>query len=324
MKMGLLHSLTAGFASALFCGLTVAAQEQDFPTKRINIVVGFEAGGFADTVSRLVADHMGQKLKQTVIVTNRAGGGSNIAARAVATSPPDGYTLLGSTTALTVNATLYKKIDYNVVEDLIPVAVVVRAPEQFAVHPDRPRSMQEFLDAAKKRRMTFSSAGVGSGSHLTWFAFFKNNAKVDVNHVPFKGGSPAMQAALGGQVDGIAATASGNQVAQVASGALVCLGVAAAKRYNGLPNCPTLAELGYPGVEASSWVGFWVPKGTPPQIVAKLNEAINSIAENKDAAEKLSRNGEISTFSPKEVADFVRKEVGAWGERVKASGAEVN
>ena len=159
MKMGLLHSLTAGFASALVCGFSVAAQEQDFPTKRINIVVGFEAGGFADTVSRLVADHMGQKLKQTVIVTNRAGGGSNIAARAVATSPPDGYTLLGSTTALAVNATLYKKIDYDVVEDLDSSRggrsrsrAVRSASGPAAQHAGIPRRRQEAQDDLQQRR----------------------------------------------------------------------------------------------------------------------------------------------------------------------------
>ena len=135
---------------------------------------------------------------------------------------------------------------------------------------------------------------------MTWFAFFKNNAKVDVNHVPFKGGSPAMQAALGGQVDGIAAKRPETRLRRSLAAPSYVSGSQPPSATNGLPNCPTLAELGYPGVEASSWVGFWVPKGTPPQIVAKLNEAINSIAENKDAAEKLSRNGEISTFSPKE------------------------
>jgi tripartite-type tricarboxylate transporter receptor subunit TctC len=199
----------------------------------------------------------------------------------------------------------------------------VRAPEIFAVNPSRPGTLKDFLAAAKSQRMTYGSAGVGSGSYLTWFSFFKADAKVDVAHVPFKGGAPAAQAAVGGQVDGLATTASGNAVAQIKAGKLVCLAVAAAKRYRNLPDCPTLAESGFPGVEASSWVGFWVPAGTPANVVATLNQAINSIAEDKDAAAKLMRNGDLTALSPDEAAAFVKSEVAAWGARVKEAGAEV-
>jgi tripartite-type tricarboxylate transporter receptor subunit TctC len=183
--------------------------------------------------------------------------------------------------------------------------------------------LQGFLAAAKDKKLTYSSAGVGSGSHLTWYAFFKNDAKVEIAHVPFKGGAPATQAAVGGQVNGIAATASGTTVSQITSGALTCLVVASEKRYRNLPDCPTLAESGFPGVEASSWVGFWVPKGTPAEVVARLNKAINSISDNKDAAAKLVRSGDLSGLSVEETAAFVRSEVKSWGARVTAAGAEV-
>jgi len=141
--------------------------------------------------------------------------------------------------------------------------------------------------------------------------------------VPFKGGAPAAQAAIGGQVDGLATTASANAVAQVQAGKLVCLAVAAAKRYRNLPDCPTLTESGFPGIEASSWVGFWVPAGTPADVVATLNKAINSIAEDKEAAAKLMRNGDLTGLSVEETAALVKSEVKAWGARVKAAGAEV-
>jgi tripartite-type tricarboxylate transporter receptor subunit TctC len=256
-------------------------------------------------------------------VENRGGAASNIAARAVASAPADGYTILASTTALTINATLYKKIDYSILKDFVPVGIAVRAPEQFSVNPSRPRTLKEFLAAAKSKKFTYGSAGVGSGSYLTWFAFFKNAAKVDVRHVPFKGGAPANRAAIGGQVDGFAATASGSVAAQVKEGNLVCLAVAAAKRYRNLPNCPTLAEGGFPGIEASSWVGFWVPAGTPANVVATLNKAINSIADDKKAAANLTRNGDLAGLSVKDTAAFVESEVKTWGERVKVAGAQV-
>jgi tripartite-type tricarboxylate transporter receptor subunit TctC len=299
------------------------AWAQDYPNKRITVVVGFAAGGFTDSVARIVSEHIGKTLGQTVIVENRGGAASNIAARAVASAPPDGYTILASTTALTINATLYKKIDYSILKDFIPVGIAVRAPEQFSVNPSRPRTLKEFLALAKTKKLTYGSAGVGSGSYLTWFSFFKNAANTRVNHVPFKGGAPAMRAAIGGQVDGIAATASGSVVAQVKEGKLACLAVAAAKRYKNLPDCPTLAESGFNVPEASSWVGFWVPAKTPASIVAKLNKAINSIVDDKKAAASLTRNGELTGFSVKQTADFVESEVKTWGERVKAAGAQV-
>jgi tripartite-type tricarboxylate transporter receptor subunit TctC len=266
---------------------------------------------------------MGKKLGQTVVVENRGGAASNIAARAVASAPADGYTILASTTSLAVNATLFKEINYSILTDLTPVAIAVRAPETFEVNPSRPGTLKEFLAAAKSQKLTYGSAGVGSGSYLTWYSFFKDDAKVDIAHVPFKGGAPAAQAAIGGQVDGLATTASANAVEQIKAGKLVCLAVAAARRYRNLPDCPTLAEGGFPGIEASSWVGFWVPAGTPANVVAALNTAINSIAEDKEAAAKLTRNGDLAGLSPVETAAFVKSEVETWGARVKAAGAEV-
>jgi tripartite-type tricarboxylate transporter receptor subunit TctC len=299
------------------------ASAQGYPNQTIKIVVGFSAGGFADSAARVIGDHIGRKLGQTVIVENRGGAASNIAARAVASAPKDGYTILASTTSLAVNATLFKSIDYSILTDLTPVAIAVQAPEMFAVNPSRPGTLKEFLAAAKSQKLTYGSAGVGSGSYLTWYSFFKDDAKVVIAHVPFKGGAPAAQAAIGGQVDGLGTTASANAVAQVKAGKLVCLAVAAAKQYRNLPACPTLAESGFSGIEASSWVGFWVPAGTPASVVATLNKAINSIAEDKEAAAKLTRNGDLAGLSPEETAAFVKSEVETWGARVKAAGAEV-
>lgn len=308
--------------SFLAVALATAAQAQTYPSQRITFIVGFAAGGFADTVARIVGDHVGKVLGQTVLVENRGGAGSNIAARAVATAPADGYTVLVSTTALAINATLYKKLEYSLLDDLVPVAIAVRAPETFSVNRSKPQTLAAFIEAARSQQLSFGSAGVGSGSHLTWFSFFNVNAKVNVVHVPFRGGEPATQAALAGQVDGLAGTASAGIVAQLTEGGLTCLAVAAARRYPLLPNCPSLAELGYPGVEGSSWVGFWVPKGTPADVVATLNKAINSITDNERATANLRKNGELPGLSVEAADRFVRSEVAIWGERVKVSGAQ--
>ena len=310
-------------AVALAAGLATSAGAQGYPNKRITFVVGFAAGGFADSVARIIGEHVSRVLGQTVVVENQGGAASNIAARAVATSAADGYTVLVSTTSLAINASLYEKINYSLVKDLAPVAIAVRAPESFSVASGRPNTLKAFIEAAKSKRFTYGSAGVGSGSYLTWFSFFKDGARINTAHVPFKGGAPAIQAAIGGQVDGLAVTAFGGVVSQFTSGKLTCLAVAAPQRYRRLPDCPTLAESGYKGFDGSSWVGFWVPAGTPADVVAKLNKAINSISDDKKAADNLTRNGDLAGLSVKDTVAFVNDEVATWAKRVKAAGAQV-
>lgn len=310
-------------ALALTAGLATNASAQEYPTKRVTFIVGFAAGGFADSVARIVGRQVSKQFGQEVIVENRGGAASNVAARAVANAPKDGYTVLVSTTALTVNASMTKGLEYDLVKDLVPVAIAVKAPETYSAAPGRPATMKEFLAAAKAKKMTFGSAGVGSGSYLTIFNFLKNGAKVDVAHVPFQGGAPAQQAAVGGQVDSFTGTASGSVVQQLSPGGkLTCLAVFSEKRYNLLPNCPTVGELGYKGFEGSSWVGFWVPAGTPAAVVEKLNKAINSITEDKDAVANLTKNGDLTGFNAQQSADFVKKEVETFAARVKAAGLE--
>jgi len=315
-RVGLCVVLAAALA-------TGAASAQDYPNQRITFIVGFAAGGYADAVARIVGEHVGSKLGQPVIVENRDGATSNVAARAVAGAAPDGYTVLVTTTAVAINATLYKTIDYSLADDLIALAAPVSAPETFDVHPSKPQTLAEFLDLAKSKRLTFGSAGVGSGSHLAMFAFLKDVAKVEVDYVPFQGGAPAIQAVVGNQVDALAATAAGPTVAQIKEGTIVCLGVAAAERFVNLPDCPTFAESGYPGFEASSWVGFFVPADTDPAIVATLNDAINSLVDDPATRDKLAANGALTVRSPEETAAFLASEVEKWGERVKAAGVQV-
>lgn len=315
------HSIA--LAAALTIGLSGAAAAQDYPSDRITFIVGFSAGGYADSVSRLIAEHVSNVLGQPVIVENRPGAASNIAAGAVATAPADGYTVLGTTTAVAANATLYQNLTYSLLDDLVPVAAPVAAPEQFATRPETATSLDEFLGLARADLLTYGSAGIGSGSHLATSDFFANHADVEIDHVPFQGGAPAMQAVLGGHVDGFAATASANIVAQVEEGTLACLGIASASRYRNLPDCPTFDEQGYDGFQAASWVGFFVPAGTPDEIVATLNEAINSAIEDPEFSERLQGWGELTIRDPAETAEFVANEVAVWGERVELVGVTV-
>jgi tripartite-type tricarboxylate transporter receptor subunit TctC len=308
-----------GLAAVIALGLASGASAQDYPNKRITFVVGFAAGGYGDTVGRLIGDYLSKVLGQTVVVENRPGAASNTAARYVASARPDGYTVLVTTTAVAANATLYKSLDYSLLKDFIPVAVPVEAPEQLASSPSKAKTLKEFLESAKAVGKSYSSAGVGSGSHLAMADFFANHAKVNAEHVPFQGGAPALQAAVGGHVDATAATASGGTVTQVSEGRLVCLGIAAAKRYKNLPECPTFTELGYPGFEATSWVGFFVPAGTPAEVVTKLNDAINSAVADPEVAAKLTASGQPVKRSASEAAAFVKSEVESWGARVKAA-----
>jgi tripartite-type tricarboxylate transporter receptor subunit TctC len=309
--------------AALLVAVATSAGAQNYPTERITFVVGFPAGGFADGVARLVGEHLSKVLGQQVIVENQGGAASNIATHAVATAKPDGYTVLVTTTAIAINATMYKKLNYSIA-DLTPVALPVQAPETLTVHPSKPKTLKNFLAMAKGKEITFASAGIGSGSFLSMHYFLKDIAKVKAAHVPFKGGGPATQAAIGNQVDSLAATLSGNTAAQVKAGKLVCLGVAAAARFPTLPDCPTFAEGGFPGFEAASWVGFFVPAKTDGAVVAKLNSAINSILDDAPTRAKLSANGTLTKRSPADTASFLRSEVENWRKMVLASGVSVD
>lgn len=297
---------------------------QDYPKQPINFVVGFAPGGFADVSARVVAEHVAGVLGQPVAVENRGGAASNIAASYVAGMPADGYTVLATTTAIAVNATLYKNLEYALFEDLVPVGVALEAPELFAVHPSQPTNLADFLKAAHDTGgKSFGSAGTGTGSHLTFASFFDNLAKAPVNHVPFQGAGPANQAVLGGHTDGFAGSASGPVVALIRDGGIVCVGVAAPERYREVPDCPTLGEQGYPDHFGASWLSFWVPDGTPEPVREALNSAIRSISDNEAMSKALSAHGVVMKKDLGETEAFLKDQIKIWGERVEASGITV-
>jgi tripartite-type tricarboxylate transporter receptor subunit TctC len=311
-----------GVVAALACASGWAhAQSAQYPNQKITIVVGFAAGGFADTMSRFVGQKLGEKFGQPVVIENRGGAGGNTAASAVARAEADGYTLLATTTAISINASLYQKLDYSL-DQLSVVAIPGSSAELFAVPNDRPGTLKEFVAWARGREVTFATAGVGSGSHLAAEHFYRNLAKLKASHVPFRGGALAVQATLGGQVDAI--TTSFGGAPHVQAGKMKGLAVAGAKRNPLLPDVPTFAEAGYPGFEAESWVGFFVPAKTDPAIVAKLNSAVNEIIGARANADHLTRIGYTLSVRPvPQTQAFLKQEVTKWGQWVKNIGISV-
>ncbi|HEX3161815.1 MAG TPA: tripartite tricarboxylate transporter substrate-binding protein [Pseudolabrys sp.] len=303
--------------SALALGGRAAAD--NYPSNKITLVVAFAAGGVADTLARMVGQRLSERLHQPVVVENRGGAGGNIAAGVVAHAAADGYTLLVTTTALAINETLRETKPFTA-GDFKTVAIVASSPEALVTSPSNPaNNLADFVKAAKGKTINFGSAGVGSGSHIEAEYFFKKIAGIEATHVPFQGGAPAINATLGNQIDLLATTLGGGAAAQVSAGKLKGLGIAADKRASVTPNVPTYAEAGFPGFFAASWVGFFAPAKTDPQIIAALNTAINDTIKNPDVQQKLATIGfDPIQGSPAQAETMFKAEVTKWGEMVKA------
>jgi tripartite-type tricarboxylate transporter receptor subunit TctC len=299
--------------------LTGRATADTYPSNKITLVVAFAAGGVADTLARMVGQGLSERLHQPVVVENRGGAGGNIAAGVVAHAAPDGYTLLVTTTAIAINETLRETKTFAAT-DFKTVAIVASSPEALVTSPSNSaNNLADFVKAAKGKTINFGSAGVGSGSHIEAEYFFKKIAGIEATHVPFQGGAPAINATLGNQIDLLATTLGGGAAAQVAAGKLKGLGIAADKRASVTPNVPTYAEAGFPGFFAASWVGFFAPAKTDPQIIATLNTAINDTIKNPDVQQKLATIGfDPIQGSPAQAETMFKAEVTKWGEMVKA------
>jgi tripartite-type tricarboxylate transporter receptor subunit TctC len=311
-------------AAAILFGAATQAQAQDakYPSKKVDFIVAFAAGGFADTLARFVAQKLNEKWGQAVIIENRGGAGGNTAARAVRSMEADGYSVLVTTTAIAINPTMYTKLDFTV-DQLAAVAIPAASPETLASHPSKGSGgLKGFLAANKDREVTFASAGVGSGSHLAAEYFFKVHAKSKALHVPFRGGAPAIQAVLGDQIDLIAS--SFGVTSQVVDGKLTGLAVASSARNPAMPAVPTYKESGF-DFEAESWVGFYVPAKTDPKVVAQLNAAINAVVTEQTGRDYLSKLG--FRVAPRGVAEsqaYMTSEVAKWGEMVRSVGVYVD
>jgi tripartite-type tricarboxylate transporter receptor subunit TctC len=298
------------------------AQETKYPARKVDFVVGFAAGGFADTVARFVAQKLNDKWGQSVIIENRGGAGGNLAARSVRSAEPDGHTVLVTTTAMAINPTMYRRLEFSL-DDLVAVAIPAASPETLAAHPSKASAgLKEFLAANEGKEVTFGTAGAGSGSHLAAEYFFKERTKTKALHVPFRGGSPAVQAVLGNQIDLIVSSFGVN--AQVAEGKLKGLAVASPSRNPALPDVPTFKESGF-DFEAESWVGFLVPAKTSQAVIERLNTWINEVMSDPASREHLTKLG--LRLSPRNAAEsqaYLKAEVAKWATMVKSVGVYVD
>jgi len=298
-------------------------QAQQYPIKRITFVVAFAPGGIADTLARLIAHRLETRIGQAIVVENRPGAGGNVASGAVSGAPPDGYTLLVTTTALAINLTLHKNNQFTA-NDFKTVAIAASSPEALLVNPNNPaQSLADFVNSAKGRSINFGSAGVGSGSHIEAEYFFKKIANISAVHIPFQGGAPAINALLGNQIDVLATTLGGGAAAQINAGKLRGLGIASEKRAVIVPTVPTYVEQGFPLFQAASWVGVFAPSKTNGEVIHKLSTAVQEFIKDAMVQEKLKVLG----FDPKSPADadsFFKAEVKKWGEMVQALELSIN
>lgn len=317
------HKLT--LSALLLLGASTAQTHADtYPSRRITFMVAFAPGGVADTLARQVAHGLEGKLGQPVVVENRPGAGGNLAAGLVARVNPDGYTVLLTTTALAINLTLHKTNPFAG-EDFKSVAILASSPEALAVNSSSPsNNLADFIKASQGKNITFGSAGVGTGSHIQAEYFFKEIAKIHATHVPFQGGAPAINATMGNQIDVLATTLGGLAAAQIQSGKLKGLGIAAEKRAAVVPDVPTYGESGFPGFYAASWVGIFAPAKTDPEILTKLNAAVEAVMKDPETQKKLATIGFDPIYGNAAQADqYFRAEVANWGKMVKAVGLSI-
>ena len=317
-------SVVAATALAILLAFPQVAAAQAYPNRNITFVVGFAAGGVADGIGRLVGQKLSERLSQTVVVENRGGAGGNIAAKAVAGAAPDGYTILVTTTSLAINETMHKNKGFRA-DDLATVAIAASSPEVLATHPDNPgKNLGEYMNAMKGKPINFGTAGAGSGSHIAAAYFFKVLAQAQATHVPFQGGAPALNAAIGQQIDLLATTVGGGAAAQIKAGKLKGLAMASEQRVAVTPDVPTFAEGGYAGFAAASWVGFFIPAKTPPEIATKLNEAIDGIVKDPETQARLATLGfDPIVGSQPQAERMFRAEIEKWGKMITTLGLSV-
>ncbi len=307
------------FAAVLCTG---AAHAQNYPTKPIRFILPFPPGGGTDPLARIVGQKLTENLGQTMVMDNRPGAGANIGAEIAAHSAPDGYTIVMGNIAHTINATLYRKLGYDLVKDFAPVTLLASVPNILVVHPSVPaKSVQELIALAKAKpgQLNYASSGSGSSAHLAG-ELFKNLAGVDLVHIPYKGGGPAVISLIAGE-SAIGFATMPSVLPHVKAGKLRALAVTTAKRSPAVPDLPTIAEAGVPGYEANTWYGVLAPAKTPASIVGRLHDEFLNIMRSADIRERIAVHGyEPETNTPQEFAAFIKSEIIKWGKVVKAAG----
>jgi tripartite-type tricarboxylate transporter receptor subunit TctC len=303
------------------------ASAQGWPTKPVHIIVSSGAGGTADIVARMVGERLTPLLGQPVVIENRPGAGGHLGAALVARAEPDGYTLLmsGSPTH-SVGPHLFKRLSYEPMRDVPPVAMVAAAPNLLVVNSSLPvKSLDDLVRLAREKpgQLTYSSAGNGTSGHLA-AELLKNMAKIDMRHVPYKSGPEAVTGVLTGDVSFIFFTVP-SVLPQVETGKLRALAITSAARSPLVPNVPTVAELGFPGFEALAWYALFAPRETPKPVVAKLSANLEKVVQLPDVRDKMVQLGaEPKYMNPEQVVSFVAVESPRWGQLIRDSGVSAD
>jgi tripartite-type tricarboxylate transporter receptor subunit TctC len=296
---------------------------QTYPAKPVRVVVAFTAGGTTDILTRLVSQQLSERLKQQFVIDNKPGAGGNIGTEAVVRSAPDGYTLIvNSVGPIAVNPTLYSKLSYNPLTDLVPVVQIADVPNVLVVHPSvSAKSVEEFIAYAKANpgKLNYGSTGVGTSSHLSGYMMSKRGG-FEATHIAYKG-ADAVRDLLAGRLQFMFATIP-SVMPHIQAGKLRPIAVSSVKRSRSMPEVPTIAEKGFPGFEAGSWFGFFAPKGTPEAVISALNKAVNEVVAMPAMEQQMIREGADPVGgSPAQFAQFVQREYEKWKVIVVESGA---
>jgi len=307
MKAGAFRTMICGALSCagitlLPCTTHAQSAVDAFPTKPVRVVVPFSPGGAVDVQARLFSQRLSEKLGRPFVVDNRAGAAGTIAYALVAKANPDGYTLVAVSSDFAITPSLYENLNYDPIRDFAPISLVSEAPLLMVVHPSfAGKSAKELLALARDKpgSLNFSSGGQGTSLHIA-LELLKQMAKVDIVHVPYKGGGPALSAAIAGQVNGLFSNMIG-AYPHVKSGKLRALAVTGAQRTAVAPELPTIAESGVPGYVTTAWSGWLAPSGTPPAMVARISRELSSVLKTPDIAERLFASGGSAIGSTPEV-----------------------
>jgi tripartite-type tricarboxylate transporter receptor subunit TctC len=306
-------------------GAAPAAAADAYPSKIVRWIVGYPAGGSTDIFARLIGQRLSEKLGHQFIIENRPGAGNNIGTEAVVNAAPDGYTLLLVNPANAINATLYKKLSFNFINDIVPIAGIARVPNVMEVNPSVPvKTVAEFIAYAKANpgKINVASSGNGTSIHLS-AELFKFMTGVNIVHVPYRGSAPALTDLLSGQVQ-VMFDNMPSSVAHIQAGSLRPLAVTTAERTPALPDVPTVAET-VPGFEASAWFGMGAPKGTPQEIIDKLNKEVNeALADPKIQARIAELGGTPIVVTPAQFGDVIKAETEKWAKVVEFSGVKLD
>jgi tripartite-type tricarboxylate transporter receptor subunit TctC len=320
---------TTGLVAAVvaICAAMPAVHAADYPTKPITLIIGFAPGGPSDVMARIITRKMEEIVKQPFVIENRPGAGGSIAGAAVARANPDGYTVLLATgSLLAINVSLYKNIGYDPEKDFDPIALIGTQTNVLYVHPSMPaKTFPEFLDYAKANpgKLSFGSGGNGTPAHLAG-EMLKIEANLDMTHVPFRGTGPALQSVIAGHVP-MAFNPPPPLLPHIQSGAIRAIAVSTLKRTAALPDVPTIAELGFPGFDATTWHAFVAPSGTPKEVIATLNRAAVASLKDPEVNKALTDLGvDIEGGTPEELRAYLKSEIPKWAKIVKASGAKID